>query len=175
ASREVEGNHSPSREPTGTTAHPVTHDMGSQSSLDPSIFPSSRPPSPRSQINNQELMLGPPNSNAGHNSASDSQEQHSRNVNSNLSPDHTAETRNSKLKGLEKLMHALHLTAEVIPPVKSAVGGLVSCLDQFQITDKNREEYDEVASELSNIAEYLDQHLKDPRSRGLTGRISDIA
>ncbi|CAE6412022.1 unnamed protein product, partial [Rhizoctonia solani] len=72
-------------------------------------------------------------------------------------------------------MRALQISSGAIPQVKSAVGGLVSCLEQFEIARQNREEYDEVASELSTMAEYVKRHLEDRRSQGLTERISNIA
>lgn len=72
-------------------------------------------------------------------------------------------------------MRALQISSGAIPQVQSAVGGLVSCLEQLEIARQNREEYDEVVSELSTMAEYVKRHLEDRRSQGLTERISDIA
>ncbi|CAE6472371.1 unnamed protein product [Rhizoctonia solani] len=89
--------------------------------------------------------------------------------------EHEPKTAHLGWRVLDKAMRALHLSAEVIPPVQSAVGHFISCLDHFETARKNREDYDQVASELSEMADYLSRHLNNPRSQGLTDKITEIA
>ncbi|CAE6452482.1 unnamed protein product [Rhizoctonia solani] len=83
--------------------------------------------------------------------------------------------RTSKWRALEKAMHTLHTSAGTIPSVKSVVGDFMSCLAHFETAHKNRDEYDEVVSELGEMADYLHRHLDDSRPPGLTERIARVA
>lgn len=42
--------------------------------------------------------------------------------------------KNKAWKGLESALQALHISAEAIPPLQSAVDGLVSCLDIVEVS-----------------------------------------
>ncbi|KAJ1300492.1 hypothetical protein OPQ81_005306 [Rhizoctonia solani] len=90
----------------------------------------------------------------------------------------SAQTQNMTDMGWESLrsmLQILHGAIELFPPLQSAVGTLVSCLDFFEVACKNRQEYDELASELGEIAAFLAQHLQDPRSAHMRSVIIAIS
>lgn len=58
---------------------------------------------------------------------------HSANV-SNHTPDNTQKVSNKTWRGLKTAMQALHISADMFPPLHSAVGGIVSCLDTFEVS-----------------------------------------
>lgn len=94
--------------------------------------------------------------------------------------------------GLESALQALHITSELCPPLKSAVGGLVSWLDIFKVgrlalvevkrgidpdiqaVTKHREDYEDLTSNLRAMAELLGEYLKDPKSVQESSRLADI-
>ncbi|CAE6463288.1 unnamed protein product [Rhizoctonia solani] len=78
-------------------------------------------------------------------------------------------------EGLRSTLEVLHGAIELFPPLQSAVGTLVSCLGLFETAHNNRQEYDELASELQEIAASLMRHLRDPRSAHMIGVIINIS
>ncbi|KAB5593572.1 hypothetical protein CTheo_2961 [Ceratobasidium theobromae] len=71
--------------------------------------------------------------------------------------------------GLRTALEHLRRAARQFPPIESAVGAFISCLDVLEATVKERHEYDNIASELKMLAESLTQHMSQT---GL-GRMSD--
>lgn len=51
--------------------------------------------------------------------------------------------------GLGTALRTLHKNAGLLPPLQSAIGTLVSCLDILEEAAKHQQEYDELASELT--------------------------
>ncbi|KAB5591103.1 Vegetative incompatibility protein HET-E-1 [Ceratobasidium theobromae] len=98
---------------------------------------------------------------------------HSANV-SNHTPDNTQKVSNKTWRGLKTAMQALHISADVFPPLHSAVGGIVSCLDTFEAAARHREDYDRLASDLEMTAELLHQHLQASTSAHMTDMITGI-
>ncbi|KAH7332908.1 WD40-repeat-containing domain protein [Rhizoctonia solani] len=78
-------------------------------------------------------------------------------------------------EGLRSTLQVLHGVIELFPPLQSAIGTLVSCLDLFEAVWKNQQEYDDLASELREIAVFLAQHLQGPRSTHMIGVIGTIS
>ncbi|KAK2464504.1 hypothetical protein APHAL10511_003483 [Amanita phalloides] len=58
-------------------------------------------------------------------------------------------------KGLETALRLLERSADAFPPLKSAVSGLVACLDLTQAVVENHKEYERLANELKTLAEML--------------------
>ncbi|KIM51846.1 hypothetical protein SCLCIDRAFT_12017 [Scleroderma citrinum Foug A] len=58
-------------------------------------------------------------------------------------------------KGLETALRLLERSADAFPPLKSAIGGLVACLDLTQAVVENGKEYENLANELKTMAETL--------------------
>lgn len=83
--------------------------------------------------------------------------------------------KNKAWKGLESALRALHISAEAIPPLQSAVDGLVSCLDIVEAATRHRRDYEELASSLESVAELLKTHLQDSRSARLNNKILNIS
>ncbi|KAJ7782078.1 WD40-repeat-containing domain protein [Mycena olivaceomarginata] len=61
--------------------------------------------------------------------------------------------------GLETALRLLEKSADACPPLKSAVGGLVACLDLTQTVAENREEYEKLATELTSMANTLTPYI----------------
>ncbi|KAB5587802.1 hypothetical protein CTheo_8758 [Ceratobasidium theobromae] len=82
--------------------------------------------------------------------------------------------RNAAWRALEGTLKGLQVAAESVPPLKSAIDGLVSLLGAFEAT-KNREDYEKLANDLEITAEFLNQHLKGATAGLMTDRVSSIA
>ncbi|KDN36339.1 hypothetical protein RSAG8_10906, partial [Rhizoctonia solani AG-8 WAC10335] len=78
-------------------------------------------------------------------------------------------------EGLRSALQVLDGAIELFPPLQSAIGTLVSCLDLFEAACKNRQGYDELGSELQEIATFLARHLQDSRSAHMVGVIVTIS
>ncbi|CAE6429078.1 unnamed protein product [Rhizoctonia solani] len=78
-------------------------------------------------------------------------------------------------EGLRCGLQVLQGVVELFPPLRSAIGTLISCLDLFETACKNHHGYSELGFELQGIAAFLAQHLQDPRSVHMTGVIMTIS
>ncbi|KAG8701373.1 hypothetical protein FRC11_012220 [Ceratobasidium sp. 423] len=76
---------------------------------------------------------------------------------------------------LTSSLRALENSAGLFPPLKSAVGALIECLDIVQAAASNRADYGELASELQSMADMLNQHAGDLHSETSNGSIANIA
>ncbi|KAB5592070.1 hypothetical protein CTheo_4522 [Ceratobasidium theobromae] len=74
--------------------------------------------------------------------------------------------------GLKFALQGLYKSVASFPPLQSAIGALISCLDA---TTKNREEYEVLASELRTLCESLTRHMKASRSIPISGSIAHVA
>ncbi|KAB5589417.1 Vegetative incompatibility protein HET-E-1 [Ceratobasidium theobromae] len=83
--------------------------------------------------------------------------------------------RNAAWRALEGTLKGLQVAAEAVPPLKSAIDGLVSLLDAFESAAKNREDYEKLANDLEITVEFLNQHLTGATAGPMTDRISNIA
>ncbi|KAJ1304056.1 hypothetical protein OPQ81_008464 [Rhizoctonia solani] len=78
-------------------------------------------------------------------------------------------------ESLRSTLQVLSGVIELFPPLQSAIGTLVSCLDLFEAAHRNRQEYNELAFELQEIAIFLMQYLQDPGSDYMMGVILRIS
>ncbi|KAB5590194.1 Vegetative incompatibility protein HET-E-1 [Ceratobasidium theobromae] len=86
--------------------------------------------------------------------------------------------RNVAWKALEGTLKGLQVAAESVPPLKSAIDGLVSLLGAFEASDNEITQllyYEKLAKDLEITAEFLNQHLKGATAGPMTDRISSIA
>ncbi|KAH7313997.1 hypothetical protein B0J17DRAFT_351791 [Rhizoctonia solani] len=162
--------------PTIMVLSSISDDVGNQSApvQSPSMSSPQSPP-PGFQIHQHDIRPRQPRLDVGHDLAPISLEQPEQNAIPYSPQNQQLNTRGSGFKMLEKAIRALHLGSKAIPQVQSAVEGFISCLDNFEASCRNREECEELVSELSAMADYLSRHLEDPRSQGLTKRILGIA
>ncbi|KAH7335857.1 WD40-repeat-containing domain protein [Rhizoctonia solani] len=93
----------------------------------------------------------------------------------NTSPAAVKNTKNTGWENLRSTLQVLHGAIELFPPLQSAIGTLVSCLDSFEAACKNRQDDNDLAYELREIAVFLAQHLQDPRSAHMIGVIGTIS
>ncbi|CCO28508.1 Vegetative incompatibility protein HET-E-1 [Rhizoctonia solani AG-1 IB] len=56
-------------------------------------------------------------------------------------------------------LKALETAVAIFPPLKDAVSGLLECTMKLKIAKENREEYDRLASDLTNLAHTLHNHI----------------
>ncbi|CAE6542960.1 unnamed protein product [Rhizoctonia solani] len=69
----------------------------------------------------------------------------------------------------------LETSVELFPPLKSAVGAFIGCLEIVQITASNRSEYEQLADELQSMANILQQYAGELKSEPNNGSIANIA
>ncbi|KAG8683073.1 hypothetical protein FRC11_013998, partial [Ceratobasidium sp. 423] len=66
--------------------------------------------------------------------------------------------------GLKTTLGAVHAATEIFPPLKLAVGTLLSCFEIAEKVTTNRQHYVELASHLNTLADILDEHLRNAKS-----------
>ncbi|KAF9542708.1 WD40 repeat-like protein [Agrocybe pediades] len=77
-------------------------------------------------------------------------------------------------KATEVALRLLEKSADVFPPLKSAVGGLVACLDLAKNVTGNQEEYVKLAEELKKMAGDLEPYASQLAADGDGGSIALI-
>lgn len=94
--------------------------------------------------------------------------------------------------GLGSALQALHQTAQHLPPLQSAIGGLISCLNTWEVGSPNFsvyinthsvheqvvmrdcEDYEALAQELTCLSKSLNQHIGESRSFRMSNCISYV-
>ncbi|KAB5588508.1 Vegetative incompatibility protein HET-E-1 [Ceratobasidium theobromae] len=79
------------------------------------------------------------------------------------------------LTGLGSAFEELRTIARPFPPLESAIGGLIPCLDLLETAARNSKEYEDIASELRDLCESLTQHMKDTGSARMSRCIANVA
>ncbi|CAE6422141.1 unnamed protein product [Rhizoctonia solani] len=72
-------------------------------------------------------------------------------------------------------LEGLKTSVELFPPLKSAVGALIGCLDIVQKAASNRADHEELADEFQSMANILQQYAGDLESEPDNGSIANIA
>ncbi|CUA75530.1 Vegetative incompatibility protein HET-E-1 [Podospora anserina] [Rhizoctonia solani] len=72
-------------------------------------------------------------------------------------------------------LEGLKTSVELFPPLKSAVGAFIACLDIVQKAASNRADYEELADEFQSMANMLQQYAGDLESEPNNGSIANIA
>ncbi|KAB5590556.1 Vegetative incompatibility protein HET-E-1 [Ceratobasidium theobromae] len=80
--------------------------------------------------------------------------------------------RNPAWTALGATLQGLQKTSEVVPPLKSAIDGILSLLGSAA---KNHQEYEKLAKDLQITAEFLNQHLKGSMVGPMADSMSNIA
>ncbi|GJJ11023.1 hypothetical protein Clacol_005252 [Clathrus columnatus] len=76
--------------------------------------------------------------------------------------------------GLITVLRLLEKSADACPPLKSAAGGLVACLDLTQAVAENKEEYERLAIELTGTVEALTPYVTKLAAEGVSGSLARI-
>ncbi|KAB5593569.1 hypothetical protein CTheo_2958 [Ceratobasidium theobromae] len=95
----------------------------------------------------------------------------SRSTTSNLN----ARSENAQWSSLQTALQALHISAGVFPPLQSAVGALISCLDVLEAASKNHQEYEDIATELKTLSQSLTRHIKESNSTRVSDCVANVA
>ncbi|KAB5587978.1 hypothetical protein CTheo_8580 [Ceratobasidium theobromae] len=90
----------------------------------------------------------------------------------NISP---GQTGNRVWSGFRAALTGLHEASRLFPPLQTAIGALISCLDTWEIAMKNREGYEDLARELTALSNSLSQHIKESRSFRMSNCIANVA
>ncbi|CAE6532768.1 unnamed protein product [Rhizoctonia solani] len=85
------------------------------------------------------------------------------------------EERNTTWKTLEKALRALHSCAQFIPPLESAIDGLVSILDVYEDAAKARKDHENLALSLVSTIDILKQQLQGSSSTRINDKMLEIA
>ncbi|CAE6437130.1 unnamed protein product, partial [Rhizoctonia solani] len=72
-------------------------------------------------------------------------------------------------------LKVLETSVELFPPLKSAIGAFIGCLDIVQTAASNRADYEELADEFQSMANMLQQYAGDLESEPENGSIANIA
>ncbi|KAG8690099.1 hypothetical protein FRC11_013849, partial [Ceratobasidium sp. 423] len=76
---------------------------------------------------------------------------------------------------LARSLRSLENVTELFPPLKSAVGVFIECLDVVQVAASNRGDYGLLAEELASIIDALNQYAGDLDSEASNGSVANIA
>ncbi|CAE6466217.1 unnamed protein product, partial [Rhizoctonia solani] len=67
---------------------------------------------------------------------------------------------NAAVSGLWKSLGVLRDNASVFPPLSSAAGIILSCIEAFEAVGNNRQEYEDLFTELARLSEFLSQRMQ---------------
>ncbi|KAB5589460.1 hypothetical protein CTheo_7100 [Ceratobasidium theobromae] len=84
-------------------------------------------------------------------------------------------SRGVKWTGLQTSLEELSKIAGAFPPLKSAIGSLLSVLDLLDAARRNHSEYEVIASEIETLSQSLAQHMKGSSSIRMSNCIANVA
>ncbi|KAB5591024.1 hypothetical protein CTheo_5519 [Ceratobasidium theobromae] len=88
----------------------------------------------------------------------------------------SGQTRSLAWTKLGSAFRILRNTAQLFPPLQSAIGALISCLDTWeQDTMKNRDSYETLARELTALSQSLTQHIGQSKSFRMSNCIRNVS
>ncbi|KAB5593596.1 hypothetical protein CTheo_2985 [Ceratobasidium theobromae] len=100
-------------------------------------------------------------------------------ISPNLNPNSTKHTGSSSRSviwvGLRTGLQELQKAASLFHPLESAVSGLIACVSLMEGVSKNRSEYEEMASELKTLTDFLTRHINESGSIRMSGFIANVA
>ncbi|CAE6508978.1 unnamed protein product, partial [Rhizoctonia solani] len=76
--------------------------------------------------------------------------------------------------GLERALQSLHITAQICPPLHSAIDDLKSWLHTFKKAARSRKDYDKLSTGLTAMVELLNRQLPNSASDEIEGIIANI-
>ncbi|KAB5589679.1 hypothetical protein CTheo_6880 [Ceratobasidium theobromae] len=77
--------------------------------------------------------------------------------------------------GFGSALRGLHETSQLFPPLQTAIGALISCLDTWELAMENREGYEDLARELTTLSNSLTQHIGESGSFNVSNCIANVA
>ncbi|KAF8741638.1 WD domain, G-beta repeat, partial [Rhizoctonia solani] len=81
----------------------------------------------------------------------------------------------SAIRALTSTLKTLHSAAQVFPPLHAAIGGLLASVEHMELSSKNRSEMEALATRLSLLVEWLQQHKQEAKSTEVSGFLERIA
>ncbi|CAE6381049.1 unnamed protein product, partial [Rhizoctonia solani] len=84
-------------------------------------------------------------------------------------------SKSSALITLSTALKTLQSGAEVFPPLRAAIGGLVACIERIELSSKHRNEFEDLASSLTSLSISLHRHLKESRSNQVSEFLEQMA
>ncbi|CEL58508.1 hypothetical protein RSOLAG1IB_08599 [Rhizoctonia solani AG-1 IB] len=84
-------------------------------------------------------------------------------------------TQNAVWDRLRGSLHTLKNNSNILPQLSSAVGILLTCLDDFEGAAQHRQEFENLAAELTELSNTLNQYVRGPLSMLIPGSVKSIA
>ncbi|GAB1527963.1 hypothetical protein RhiTH_011152 [Rhizoctonia solani] len=84
-------------------------------------------------------------------------------------------SKSSALITLSTALKTLQSGAEVFPPLRAAIGGLVACIERIELSSKHRNEFEDLTSSLTSLSISLHRHLKESRSNQVSEFLEQMA
>ncbi|KAG9083665.1 hypothetical protein FS749_005846 [Ceratobasidium sp. UAMH 11750] len=75
---------------------------------------------------------------------------------------------------LRSALQRLHSHLDFLPPLKSAVGVMIECIDFMEESTPNHQEYNELALNLANIIEGLRGHLSQSQPTQMPDHVKEV-
>ncbi|KAH7316395.1 hypothetical protein B0J17DRAFT_686936 [Rhizoctonia solani] len=92
-----------------------------------------------------------------------------------IPPNHGQKRRNVAWDGLRRSLRLLSDSSSVFPQLSSAIEPLLACLEGLELATQNRQDFEELANELSISSESLKQHIDEPSSILLSSSTISVA
>ncbi|KDN50424.1 hypothetical protein RSAG8_00922, partial [Rhizoctonia solani AG-8 WAC10335] len=91
------------------------------------------------------------------------------------SPDQGQRSWNIAWSGLRGSLRFLRNSSGVFPQLSSAIESLLSCLDEVEVAVQNRQDFEDLATELAGLSESLNQHMNGSSSMLMSGSTASVA
>ncbi|CAE6477232.1 unnamed protein product [Rhizoctonia solani] len=90
-------------------------------------------------------------------------------------PDQGRGSRNPAWNGLRRSLRFLKDSSSLFPQLSLAIESLLSCLDGLEVAVQNRQEFEDLATELTTLSESLRQHMRGSSSMLMSGSTASVA
>ncbi|KAF8688206.1 NACHT domain, partial [Rhizoctonia solani] len=81
----------------------------------------------------------------------------------------------SAIKALASTLKTLHSVTKVVPPLQSAIGGLLASVENIELSSKNLSEMEALAKRLLLLVERLQPHIQEAKSTEVSEFLKGIA
>ncbi|CAE6459067.1 unnamed protein product, partial [Rhizoctonia solani] len=76
--------------------------------------------------------------------------------------------------GAKLLLQVVSASADVFPPLKSAVGGLNECVSIYERANKGRKDYGHLLNKIDELMEELHEYVNDPEAMEMTRSVERV-
>ncbi|KAG8680545.1 hypothetical protein FRC11_002323, partial [Ceratobasidium sp. 423] len=87
----------------------------------------------------------------------------------------SATTQSDAWRAFGTALKTLEAGIGIFPPLKTAVSELLECTMHIQVSEQNRQKYDQLASDLVDLVQTLQTHLPDSKPRWMPYSIENVA